>query len=150
LRGYGLPAELAGAYQGPGTALLVRGQIVGIDQGNRTRRVLIGLGAGRSSVTADTQLYYLFAPQAPPRFLTAYEGEANSGRMPGAVGTIGAGAAAQRLETSAALTGGAHAYGESRKATDTAEADSLANVVAYQIGQFAVRQGWVSSSAVAG
>jgi hypothetical protein len=150
LQSYVLPAELAGTYQGSGTALLVHGQIVGIDQGNRTRRVLIGLGAGKSSVSADTQLYYLSAPTAPPRFLTAYEGAVDSGRMPGAVGTMGAGAAAQRVETSAVLSGGAHAYGESRKATDTAEAGSLANAIAYQVGRFAVMQGWIPPSAVSG
>lgn len=148
LQSYGLPAELAGAYQGPGTALLVHGQIVGIDQGNRTRRVLIGLGAGKSSVTADTQLYYVTAPAAVPRFVTAYEGSADSGRMPGAVGTMGAGAAAHRVETSAVLSGGAHAYGESDKATDTAEAGNLANAIAHQVGQFAVMQGWIPPAAM--
>ena len=44
LQRYGLPAELsAGGDVGDGT-MLVQGQIVGTNQGNRTRRMLIGLG----------------------------------------------------------------------------------------------------------
>ena len=59
LRRYGLPAEIAPTTPVGSNDLLVQGQIVGIDQGNRTRRILIGLGAGKSSIGADTQLYHL-------------------------------------------------------------------------------------------
>jgi hypothetical protein len=146
LRGYGLPAELGGTFDA-GTVLLVRGQIVAIDQGNRARRMLIGLGAGRSTVTADAQLYYVSGP-AQPRFLTAFEGEADSGHMPGAAETMGAGAAAQRIGTSAALTGGTHLAGEQNRAADTAEAAALAKTLALRIGTFAVSQGWLPPDAV--
>jgi Domain of unknown function (DUF4410) len=148
LRQYGLPAELAMTTPaGPGTSLLVQGQIVGIDQGNRTRRVLIGLGAGKSTVTADAQLYYA-SGVAPPRFVSAFEGEADSGRAPGAAETMGAGAAAERVGTSAVLTGATHAGAETRRTTDTAEAGKLAAGLAKQIGQFAVAQGWIAQTAL--
>jgi hypothetical protein len=145
LRKYGLPAELGGA--GTGNDMLVQGQIVSIDQGNRTRRVLIGLGAGKSSISADTQVYYA-TPIAPPRFIMAFDGKADSGRMPGAAETMGAGAAAQRIGTSAVLTGATHAGGETRHATDTAEAGELADAIALRIGQFAVAQGWIPQTAL--
>jgi hypothetical protein len=147
LRKYGLPAEIAGASPAYGSNLLVQGQIVNIDQGNRTRRVLIGLGSGKSAVAADTQIYYA-APPAAPRFLSSFEGEANSGHMPGAAETMGGGAAAQRIGTSAALTGVTHAGAETRRTTDSAEADSLADGIAKKIGQFAATQGWIPVSAV--
>lgn len=147
LRAYGLPAEVAPPYAVPGSKLLVQGQIVAIDQGNRTRRTLIGLGAGKSSVSADAQLYYA-AGDDQPRFVSAFEGEATSGRMPGAVGTMGAGAVAQRVATSAVLTGATHAGSEMRRATGTAEADRLAEGLAKQVGQLAVTQGWIAASAV--
>jgi Domain of unknown function (DUF4410) len=68
LQKYGLPAELpTGGDVGEGT-MLVQGQIVGINQGNRTRRVLIGLGAGKSSVSADTQIYLCNRPQRATTF----------------------------------------------------------------------------------
>lgn len=147
LRSDGLPASIGGGPHGPGPARLVRGQIVGIDQGNRTRRALIGLGAGRSSVSADTQLYYV-ADTHPPRFVTALQGQADSGHMPGAAETMGTGAVAQRVATSAVVTGVTHAAGETRVATETAEAGTLENAIAWRIGQFATSQGWIPADAV--
>jgi hypothetical protein len=147
LTSYGLPAAVGEATAEPGNNLLVQGQIVGVDQGNRTRRVLIGLGAGKSTVSADTQLYYLSAG-APPRFVSAFEGQADSGRMPGAAETMGAGAAAGTLATSAVASGALHGTAEVRRAGDTAEARRLADELARQIGTFAVAQGWILPAAL--
>lgn len=144
---YGLPAEIGTTSGGRGTGLLVQGQIAGIDQGNRTRRVLIGLGAGKSTVSADTQLYYL-SGSAPPRFMTAFAGQADSGRMPGAAETMGAGAAAERIGTSTAVTGATHAGAESHRDSDTSEADTLGDEIALRIGQLAVAQGWIPQAAL--
>jgi hypothetical protein len=142
-----LPAEIATNSVAGANDLLVQGQIVNIDQGNRTRRILIGLGAGKSSIGADAQIYRL-TQTAPPRFMMAFEGKADSGRMPGAAETMGAGAAAQRLGTSAALTGATHAGAETRRATDTAEAGELANEIASRVAQLAVAQGWLPQTAL--
>jgi hypothetical protein len=147
LRKYGLPAEIAPTEPMGGNDLLVQGQIVGIDQGNRTRRILIGLGAGKSTVSADAQVYRLTA-MAPPRFVSAFEGKADSGHMPGAAETMGAGAAAQRIGTSAALTGAAHAGMETRRTSDTAEAGGIADEIALRVGQLAVAQQWIPPSAL--
>lgn len=147
LRRYGLPASLATSRSPPGSSLLVEGQIVGIDQGNRTRRTLIGLGAGKSTVSADAQLFYAAGP-VQPRFLTAFEGQADSGHMPGAAETMGAGAVGEHLATSAALTGATHGAGEMRRASDSAEANNLADGLAKQIGMFAASQGWIPQTAV--
>jgi hypothetical protein len=143
LRKYGLPAELsAGGDVGDGT-ILVQGQIVGINQGNRTRRVLIGLGAGKSSVSADTQIYYATDRSAPPRFMMSFTGQADSGHLPGAAETLGAGAAAQSIGRSEVITGATHAGAETRRSTDTAEANKLADGIALRVAQFAVDQGWI-------
>jgi Domain of unknown function (DUF4410) len=144
LQKYGLPAELptGGGDVGKGT-MLVQGQIVGINQGNRTRRMLIGLGAGKSSISADTQVYYATDRSAPPRFMMSFEGQADSGHLPGAVETLGAGAAAQSVGRSAALTGATHAGAETHRSTDTAEANKLADGIALRVAQFAVDQGWI-------
>jgi hypothetical protein len=147
LRRYGLPAEIATNSGGGGDGLLLQGQIASIDQGNRTRRLLVGLGAGKSSISADAQLYAL-SVTAPPRFMTAFEGHADSGHAPGAAETMGAGAAAQRVGTSAALTGATHTGAETRRATDTAEATQLADAIALRIGQFGVTQGWIPQTAL--
>ena len=147
LRKYGLPATIGDGRIGSQNDLLLQGQIVTLDQGNRTRRILIGLGAGRSRIGADTQIYHLTS-FAPPRFVAAFEGEADSGRMPGAAETMGAGALAQRAATSAALTGAAHTAGETRHASDTAEARELGNQIAARVAQLAVSQGWIPATAL--
>jgi hypothetical protein len=148
LRKYGLPAEIASSAAVPSTSLLVAGQIVAIDQGNRSRRILIGLGAGKSSVSADMQLYYQ-APGQAPRFMSAFQGQADSGHMPGAAETMGVGAAAGTLAGSAALSGAMHVGAESRSAPDTREAGRLADGLARQIGEFAVSMGWIPPAAIA-
>jgi len=147
LRKYGLPAEHAVTAEAPGTSLLVRGQIVAIDQGNRTRRILIGLGAGKSSVSADMQLYYQ-APGLPPRFMTAYQAQADSGRMPGAAETMGGGAVAGSLASSTVVSGAMHATSETRRASDPREASRLADGLAREIGEFAVSMGWIPPAAL--
>ena len=147
LRKYGLPAEHAVTAEAPGTSLLVLGQIVAIDQGNRTRRILIGLGAGKSSVSADMQLYYQ-APGLPPRFMTAYQAQADSGRMPGAAETMGGGAVAGSLASSTVVSGAMHATSETRRASDPREASRLADGLAREIGEFAVSMGWIPPAAL--
>jgi len=146
LTAYGLRVEhLQRGAVPPPNSLLVQGQFESVDQGNRTRRTLIGLGAGKSSVTADAQIYYVTNP-ASAQFLTSFNGSADSGRMPGAAETMGAGAAAQRLATSAALTAGSHALAEKYKTGDAANAVRLGEALASQIGNYAVGQGWTSGT----
>jgi Domain of unknown function (DUF4410) len=143
LQKYGLPAELSTGGDVSAGTVLVQGQIVGINQGNRTRRMLIGLGAGKSTVSADTQIYYATDRSVPPRFMMSFTGQADSGHMPGAVETLGAGAAAQSVGRSEALTGAAHGGSEARHSTDAAEASTLADGIALRVAQFAVDQGWI-------
>ena len=140
---YGLPVErLPANAVPPAGSLLVQGQIVSVDQGNRTRRTLIGLGAGKSSVTADAQIYYVTDPMVP-QFLQSFTGSADSGKMPGAAETMGVGAAAGTVATSAAVTAASHTGAEMYRTGDAANAAKLATALAQQIGQYAAAQGWV-------
>ena len=53
----GLTAERGSTVPaGTQNALLIKGQLVSIDEGNRTVRLIIGLGAGRSDVRAHVQV----------------------------------------------------------------------------------------------
>ncbi len=149
LTSYGLPAMRASTGEIPsaGTNLLVQGQIVGIDEGNRTRRVLIGLGAGKSKISADAQLYYV-ASSASPQLISTFQGSSDSGRAPGVAGTMGLGAVGGRLATSAAVGGAMHGRSEMRRTGDSANATRLADALGKQIGRFAVAQDWIASNAV--
>lgn len=148
LRSYGLPAERAfGPPPASGATLLVEGQIVSVDQGNRTRRTLVGLGAGKSSLAADMQLY-MADGRGQPRFLTAYTGSDNSGRTPGLAEGMGVGAAGGHLLASTAIGGALHLRDEKHGATSDTEAGKVGKGLAAQVGQFAISQGWIPPNAV--
>ncbi|MBV1799441.1 DUF4410 domain-containing protein [Siccirubricoccus sp. G192] len=148
-RSLGLRAERVSSLQGigPGRVAVVEGQLVSVDEGNRTRRTLIGLGAGRSSVTADAQLYYV-ERGAQPRLLESFEASADSGRAPGMAETMGAGAVAGRLATSAAVGGGMHGVLETSHADSADEGKGIGKALARKLAQFFAQQGWVSAAAL--
>ena len=58
IRDLDLPAERgSGLPPGTTTGLVISGQFVSVDQGNRTERVVLGLGAGRSDVRVRAQVF---------------------------------------------------------------------------------------------
>jgi hypothetical protein len=73
--------------------LLVQGSFDTIDAGNRRRRTLIGLGAGKSEVSSSVRIVYQPAGGAP-RVVQSFTANADSGKMPGIAETAGVGAAA--------------------------------------------------------
>lgn len=141
----GIPVERVAALPAPGAAriLVIEGQVLGVDEGNRTRRTLIGFGRGMSSVEVGTQLY-LMQPGAPARLLGTFEGRADSGYAPGAAGTLGAGAVAGRLATSAAVGGAAQVL-EGSRAEDTAEARRIGRSLGERVRAYLVQQGWAGA-----
>ncbi len=147
LRKMGLPAERAAADAMPGGSdLVIRGQIVRIDEGNRTRRLAVGFGAGKSDVRAQVQVYYL-RPNAPPQLVQTYDADANSGRRPGLA--MGGAMAAGSGSVAPVVIGGALGiHGETKKAGVAGEGERLGDRVAYNLAQFFVQQGWIPQSAV--
>jgi Domain of unknown function (DUF4410) len=123
--------------------VLVQGQIVSVDEGNRTRRTLIGLGAGASSIAVDAQVLYRRPEVQRPQLLEAFTASGNSGRAPGMAETLGVGAAADRLATSAVVGAGLHGVGERRRTGSDDNARRIADALAPQIGQLFARLGWI-------
>jgi Domain of unknown function (DUF4410) len=111
IRDMGLSAERGSAVP-PGTqnAVLIKGQLVSIDEGNRTKRVLIGLGAGRSDVRTQVQVYE-FTP-AGSRLIDTIEVDAKSGLALGMAETMGVGALTGHLLVSTMAGGGLHVADE--------------------------------------
>ena len=142
-----VPAE----HAAPGTApspgdLLVRGEITRIDQGNRTRRLTVGFGAGKSEVNADAAIYYV-QPNGEPELLQTYSGSSNSGRKPGMAASAGM-AAQQASMAPAALGIASGAHGETRRAGVAGEGQRVADHLSRSIGQYFAQQGWIPASAV--
>jgi Domain of unknown function (DUF4410) len=141
----GLSAERADRATplSPGT-LVIDGRFTKIDQGNRTRRIMIGLGAGQSTVDAAVEVDVLTANGRST--VLAFDTEARSAPMPGAAVTMGAGAAAQGGATvaSAAASGGAGALKESRSSVESDTGRTAKQIVAY-LSEFFAKQGWISA-----
>jgi hypothetical protein len=144
IRGMGIPAERAAGEPPTGAnALLVRGQLERVDEGNRTRRLVVGFGAGKSDVGAQVQVVY-YRPGALPQLIQTYDADSNSGRKPGMA--VGAASAAQGSFGMLAASGATGAVAEHR--TDVGkEGEALARRVAYDLGQYFVKQGWIPPSA---
>jgi Domain of unknown function (DUF4410) len=142
INGMGLPAQRAvGAPMRWGDAIVIEGQFLSIDEGNRTERVVIGLGAGRSDVETLVQVY-----QAQPTGmvrLKEFSTTAKSGYKPGAAETMGAGAAAGTLAVSAAVTAGGAIASEALGANVEADARRTASDVAEQLQSYFAEQGWI-------
>ena len=147
IRSYGLMAERAfGLPQAKGKVLMVKGQFLTIDEGNRTERVAIGLGAGRTSVQANVQVYEI-TPEGRKE-VDSLRGTAKSGRKPGMGEMMGLGAIAGHLLASTVVSGALAAGTEMTSATVEADGKRLAKNIAKDLGKFFVDQGWIPPEAV--
>ncbi len=111
IQNFGLPAErAAGTPSSSGNMLEIEGQFLSIDEGNRTERVIIGFGLGRTDVKTNVQLYDVTAQgrRAVEKFTT----DAKSGRKPGMAVFVGAGALAGHAAVSTLVSGGVSAASE--------------------------------------
>ena len=147
IRSYGLWAERGFGYPyGKGKVLMVKGQFVSIDQGNRTERVAVGLDAGRSDVQANVQIFEL-TPQGLQEVDTL-RGTAKSGYKPGMAEMMGAGAIAGHLLMSTVVSGAVAGASEMTSATVEADGKRLADKIAADLGNFFVNQAWIPPDAV--
>ena len=147
IRSYGLWAERAFGYpRGKGKVLMVKGQLLSIDEGNRTERVAIGLGAGRTSVQANVQVYEL-TPQGMQQVDTL-RGTAKSGGKPGMAEMMGVGAIAGHLLASTLVSGVVAGASEMTSATVESDGKRLADKIAADLGNFFIDQGWIPPDAV--
>ena len=143
IRDMGLKAERGrGLPQGVRNAALVSGQLVSIDEGNEAERVVIGLGAGRSDVRAQVQVYEVTT--AGRQLIDTIEVDAKSGLAPGMAETMGAGGLTGHLLVSTVVGGGLHVADEAIGANVVADADRAAKGIAKQLSSLFTQQGWIA------
>lgn len=143
IRDLGLPAERASTATASGDVVAVDGQFVSIDQGDRTRRMIIGFGAGRSQVIVNVQVY----DEAGERqqLLDEFQVDADSGRKPGMGPMVGVGVAAAAGVATAVATGAGVSVGaEALSDTVVADADRAAKGIAKQLAVFFTQEGWIA------
>lgn len=120
--------------------LLIDGEFLDVDEGNRLRRLVIGFGMGASRVDTEVDVYH----GAGRRKLLDFRTHSDSGMMPGAAATMGAGAAVQGGVT-AGMAAGAAAMGavkEYHSEIERMAAHSADQAVAY-LSEFFAKQGWI-------
>ena len=127
-----------------GDTLVVGGRILSIDEGNRTRRNVIGLGAGQSAVEARAEIYYVMRGGGT-QLVQSFAADAESSRKPGAAETMGVGAATGRAAESGLMTG---ATGIAPSLSGDVEADGarMAKAIAEQLSGFFASQGWIAAA----
>lgn len=140
----GLPAY-NGLDQLPTTPYVeVRGQVKSIDEGNKTRRAVVGFGAGKSIVSVVAEVVYI-TPGSAPQLLQSYAASSNSGHMPG-LGVGAASAVAGHIGVAAANTG-MHIAHAGNPVIDS-EAEHLAKHLSVNIGNLFAQEQWIPQSAV--
>jgi len=126
-------------------ALVVEGSFQTIDEGKR--RLVIGLGAGKSEVSASVQILYKPAAGTPIA-LQSFSANADSGHMPGIAETAGVGAAAGHLATAAATGTALHGASEVKQNGVSGDAKKLGDSIAKQIAAASTANGWMSAERI--
>jgi hypothetical protein len=126
----------------PPGSIVVTGHFVNIDEGNRLRRNVIGLGMGQSSVDAEVSL---LAP-SPSGYteLAVFEAHADSGNMPGAAVMGPAGAAAGAGTAAVVGTNLAISGAKSYKSASAQQAKKIAEKISEQLARYFAQQGWIN------
>jgi hypothetical protein len=129
----GLPVSRGVEGEGPPpNSLMVQGEFLRIDEGNRTRRVAVGLGAGASDVQADVKC--VLNQAGKDVMFTHFQATSKSSRKPGAAETAGAGAAPEVAVAASGVT--------EMKQNAEGDANRMAKAIAKQITKELVAQGW--------
>lgn len=142
-----LPAERADDETRMGGTLLgVEGQFVTIDEGNRTKRLLIGFGMGAGKLRTEVQFYAI--ERGYRRLAREFSTVAEGSKLPGATTPIGVGAAAGAVGRGAAIAAGktvaSEALGESVKAGTKRTAKQIVR----EIALFHAERGWLPEDRV--
>jgi hypothetical protein len=147
IQSYGLWAKRAmGTPYRRGNTLVIKGQFLSVDEGNRAERVLIGFSAGRTDVQADVQIYELTA--AGEQQVETLTASGESASKPGMAEMMGVGLLTHHLLTSTLVSGTVSGVSEAK--FDTVEDDGrrMADKIAANLGQYFVSQGWIPPGAV--
>lgn len=126
----------------PRNCLVVSGRILRIDEGNRLRRTVVGLGAGQSAL--DTAVSLLVPTPTGSRELFAFNTHTDSGAAPGAAVMGPAGAAAGAGTAAIIATNAAKGAIQAHQSAAAEQASQAAAEIASRLGEYFFKQGWVN------
>ncbi len=137
----GFSAERATATGPDGDGILsIEGVFLSIDEGNRARRLVIGFGAGGTSV--KTRVIATLGTRSGPLLLQQFETVAESSKKPGMGPMAGVGGAVTGAATGVAVSGAAGAASELNQDVK-GNAARTAKEVAKALSRFFAHQGWI-------
>ena len=141
-KGYKAVCLQRGTPAAGNSSLVVDGEFTDISEGNRLRRLVIGFGAGSSTLDTSVHVYQRTDSGSQP--LTDFTTHADSGKMPGAAimgpaGAAAGGSAAVVVGTNAAM-GGAKSF----TSATSYLADKTATQITDVITQYYSQHGWAS------
>jgi len=119
----------------------IHGQFLTIDEGNQTRRLFVGFGAGASEVRLLVQVFE--TTNQRENLVEDFYSTVKSSRKPGMGSFAGAGAAMGHAASSAAVSGGVGIATE-RNQTVEGDAQNVAKEISKQLKELFAREGWVS------
>jgi hypothetical protein len=130
-----IPAETATGTEtvNPAHTLIVQGEFTAINEGNKSKRIMIGFGRGASDVQAHVTVSLTGGAQ--PIVLSEFKLNSASGKKPGAAAMMGVGSAGAGVA--------AGSVGDT-KATVKADASRMAKAVAKQIQSLMAAQKWIT------
>lgn len=135
------PVRIGSVNAIPPDSIWITGNFVSIDEGNRRRRNLIGLGAGKSSLDCTVGV---FAAEGPnPKQLITFDAHIDSGKMPG-VAVMGPAGMAAGAGTGTVISTNAVASGvKSHQSASIQMAKGLAEKISDELAKFFSKQGWI-------
>jgi hypothetical protein len=141
LRTLGFAVERVGReITATGDDLAIDGQFLTVDEGNPLRRLVVGFGSGASKVETRVQVYQ----GVERRRLLEFATESDSGKLPGAAPTLGAGAVAQGGITAGMAVTSAMSSGVKAHRSDVAQmAGSSGDQIVRYLSEFFAKQGWI-------
>jgi hypothetical protein len=120
-------------------SIIIAGAFVNIDEGNSTRRNVIGLGMGQSSL--DSKVSVLTTDNQE---LLSFDAHTDSGSMPGAAVMGPAGVAAGAGTAAVVATNVATGAVKSYKSESAQQAKKMADNIAAQLAAYFAQQGWIN------
>ena len=139
-KGYNAVCVQRGTFVAGGNILIIDGALTDISEGNRLRRLVIGFGAGSSTLDANVTMYQRVGGNLNQ--VLAFSTHADSGKMPGAavmapVGVAAGGGAAAVVGVNAAV-GGAKTYSSSTSSLAKKTSDQIVKTVT----DYTAQAGW--------
>lgn len=129
-----------------GNVMIIDGQFLSADEGNRARRLIIGFGAGASSLETQVNVSQVSGGGAPVQIMS-FRIHADSGKMPGAALTMGAGGAAQGAAAAGAASA-AQGVAKAYSSMLSTLADKSAKQTNAYLSQYFATKGWISGDQV--